>query len=254
MKRILCVILAVLLLTPAVFASGDNMKLTISQPEGEIGDTVTIVGEVKGAPACTSYRVIMTYDDTCLKITGGKSGDTVKGGQINVETSFGDKKAISALAVDVSKSFEGDTVLFTLTGEIIGKPASGNSSPLTIAHYEFFDANVKRITLDDAAVIDGSIVYPSLSQIPDDNTGSTTPDDNTGTTVPDDSTGSTTPDDNTGSEDNITGGNTSADGNTSEDGTGDNSTAGNDDPVKEEEKKESDSSLIYFAEVKSGKI
>ena len=234
MKRILCIILAVLLLIPSAYAAGENMSLTISQVQGEVGDTVTITGQVTNAPACTSFRVILTYDSACLKITGGSIGPKVKGGYINTAASFGGKKAISALSADATKSFEGDVVLFTLTAEIVGTPASGDSTALAIAHYEFFDtsANLQKVT--PATVTDGSLTYPSLKQPAggNDNTGSgdnNTGDNNTGNNNPgsgdnnnnntgDNNTGNNPGDNNTNTGDNNT---NTGDNNTN---TGDNNT------------------------------
>ncbi len=229
MKRILCIILAVLLLIPSAYAAGENMTLTISQVQGEVGDTVTITGQVTNAPACTSFRVILTYDSACLKITGGSIGPKIKGGYINTTASFGGKKAISALSADANKSFEGNVVLFTLTAEIVGTPASGDSTALTIAHYEFFDtsANLQKVT--PATVTDGSLTYPSLKQPAgggNDNTGSGDNNnpgagDNNNNNPGDNNTGNNNPgsgDNNTNTGDNNT---NTGDNNTN---TGDNNT------------------------------
>ena len=73
MKKLICFILCVLMLIPTVSAAGE-MELLVSQVSGKVGDTITIVGQVTNAPSCSSYRVIMTYDGSCLQALSGTKG------------------------------------------------------------------------------------------------------------------------------------------------------------------------------------
>ncbi|MBQ8600727.1 MAG: hypothetical protein IJ407_05065 [Clostridia bacterium] len=216
MKRILCIVLALLLLTPAVFAAESmKLELTPSVNEAEIGDKVTYVGKVTGAPSCASFRVIATYDNTCLKLLSGSAGSGIAGSiALNKNATYQGKSAIVALAASASQALIGDAELFVLEFEVIGEPTSGNTTGLTVAHQEFFNEDLKKVT---PAINAASITYPSLP-VPenppaDDNTAgednnpsgdsNTTPDsgnnttpDNGNNTTPD-SGNNTTPDNST---------------------------------------------------------
>ena len=72
MKRILSILLALLLLMPAAYADEEKMTFHLEGARGEVGDTVTVVGSVKNAPVCASFRVIMTYDEDVLEVVEGK--------------------------------------------------------------------------------------------------------------------------------------------------------------------------------------
>ncbi len=159
MKRILCVLLAILLLTPAVFAA-DPMTLSVSQVEGEVGDKVTVIGKVENAPSCASFRVILTYDNKCLKLLSGQKGSGISGNTaINTNASYQNKPAVVTLAAKASQALVGNAELFVLEFEIIGEPAGTNYTALTVAHQEFFNENLSKVT---PTVVSGKVTYPSL--------------------------------------------------------------------------------------------
>ena len=138
MKRILCLILALLLLTPAAFADED-LTFTMSSVSGKVGDTVAVVASVKNAPVCASYQVIFTYDDTVLEVVKGENVNSDGIFMINTDTSNGGKKAVNALAADADKVLEGDTDLFKVTFKIIGKPANEKGTLLEMGKNEFIE-------------------------------------------------------------------------------------------------------------------
>ena len=159
MKRILCILLAILLLTPAVFAD-NTMTLTLSQVEGEIGDKVTVVGKVENAPSCASYRVILTYDNTCLKPLSGKKGSGTSGQTaININAAHQGKSAIVAMAAKASQALIGNAELFILEFEIIGNPQGTNYTEIAVAYHEFFNEDLARVS---PTVTAGKVTYPSL--------------------------------------------------------------------------------------------
>ncbi len=147
MKRIICLILALLLLCPTAFAAGD-LKLILTAPEAEVGETVTVTVEAKGAPVTCSYKVVLTYDDTVLKPKKIKNADSSGIFMDNIKATYEGKPAVNALSVDASKAFEGDCKLFTATFELLKEPAEASGTPITVAYTEFYDYDLKALTPD----------------------------------------------------------------------------------------------------------
>ena len=81
------------------------MELLVSQVSGKVGDTITIVGQVTNAPSCSSYRVIMTYDGSCLQALSGTKGSGTSGqASVNINAQYQSKNAVVALAASTSSS------------------------------------------------------------------------------------------------------------------------------------------------------
>lgn len=146
MKRIICLILALLLLCPATYAAGD-LKLVLTATEAKVGDTATVTVEAKGAPVTCSYKVVLTYDDTVLKPKKIKNADSSGIFMDNIKATHEGKPAVNALSVDAAKAFEGDCKLFTVTFELLKEPAEAGS-PITVAYTEFYDYDLKALTPD----------------------------------------------------------------------------------------------------------
>ncbi|MBQ7096348.1 MAG: hypothetical protein IJN80_07900 [Clostridia bacterium] len=147
MKRMICLILALLLLCPATYAAGD-LKLILTATEANVGETATVTVEAKGAPVTCSYKVVLTYDDTVLKPQKVKNADSSGIFMDNIKATHEGKPAVNALSVDAAKAFEGDCKLFTVTFELLKEPADASGSPITVAYTEFYDYDLKALTPD----------------------------------------------------------------------------------------------------------
>ncbi|MBQ8893826.1 MAG: hypothetical protein IJ043_05395 [Clostridia bacterium] len=188
MKRILCLLLALVLLTPAVFAEGEDLTFRMESAYGNVGDTVTVTASVQNAPVCASYRVIFTYDTAALEVVEGKNVDTAGLFIINVNATYDGQKAVNALSADAKKVIEGDMELFTVTFKIISETEGTEGALLKIVHEEFFGADLTRMTpaIEEARIYvgdDGTAPDETPNETPDETPGETpteTPDDSTG--------------------------------------------------------------------------
>jgi len=136
-KRILCLAFTVLLLAPAVLADEGKMVFHLEGASGSVGDTVTIVGSIKNAPAIASFRVIMSYDTAVLEPVSGKKLDCSGMFLINTNATYEGKNAVNALSADAELVAEGDVNLFSVTFKIIGTPTDEKGSLIQVEHYEF---------------------------------------------------------------------------------------------------------------------
>ena len=162
MKRFICFFLILILLIPTAIAQEAPFSFSISSAVGQVGDTVTVIGSVKNAPVCASYRVYFTYDTAVLKPVEGKNIGAGGLSTVNINASYQNTPAICALAADASKVLEGDMELFSVTFKIIGEPQNG-VSPLTLRHYEFFDATPSPVTPDGMRV--GAVYTEELTEV-----------------------------------------------------------------------------------------
>lgn len=229
MKRVICFILVLLMLTPVALAAEDKMVFRLESASGQVGDTVTVTGLVENAPVCASFRVILTYDSTVLEPVEAKKLECSGLFMKNTAYTYQGKPAINVLSADANKSLEGNMKLFSVTFKIIAESPESNGSPITVAHHEFFDPSTPKPQSVYPVIEEGRIYVgddqPGASSTPDDTTGSTTtPDDTTtgdtttdNTTQNDTVTGDTTTD-NTTPDDTTTGGET-ADGESEEPST-----------------------------------
>ncbi len=197
MKRILCFIMILLLLTPAAFAAEDKMTFRVESASGKVGDTVTVTGLVENAPVCASFRVILTYDNTVLEPVSAAKLECGGLFMSNVKYTYQGKAAVNVLSADANKSLEGNMKLFSVTFKIIAESPESNGSPLTVAHQEFFDPSTPKPQQVHPVVEPGRIFVGDDKPGEDNNAGGdTTPD---GGTTPDNDTpvDGTTPDNDT---------------------------------------------------------
>ena len=164
MKRILCFILALLLLCPAAFAAED-LTFTFSKVEGKVGDTVTIVASAKGAPVACSYKLVMVYDTKVLKPIEVKKIKSKGFFMSNIDATYEGKAAVNALCADAKKAFEGDCDLFSVSFEILAAP-DGNKSVIEIPYYECYDYDLKMLNaaFDECSV---GIIKDQAAPLPD---------------------------------------------------------------------------------------
>lgn len=173
LKKIICLILALLLLCPAAFAAED-LTFTFSKAEGKVGDTVTIIASSKGAPVACSYRLVMVYDTKVLKPIEAKNIKSKGFFMSNIEATYEGKAAVNALSADAKKAFEGDCDLFSVTFEILSEPESGKSL-IEIPYYECYSADLKML---DAAFDECSVTIAKDSASDPGNEGSENQGDN----------------------------------------------------------------------------
>ncbi len=151
MKRILCIVLALMMLimmVPSALAAEDKVLFRLKGPEGacKVGETITVVGRSESAPACASFKITITYDTKVLQPLGGKIDSSVKGLSIvNHEAKYENQPAVIALAADSAKSFEGITDLFTVQFKVIGQEKDAKGSLLNVAYQEFFNTELKQL-------------------------------------------------------------------------------------------------------------
>ncbi len=146
MKRILCLILALLLLTPSVYADVTDlptMTVTLSANAVKVGDTVRVTASVKDAPICASYHIIYSYDTAVLKPIEGKNLYT--GGLFTININPKDKGTINTVAADSKKVIEGNLPIFYTDFEVIGTPAEGSGTPLKFTKLEFYTSNLEKV-------------------------------------------------------------------------------------------------------------
>lgn len=144
MKRILSILLALLLLMPAAYADEEKMTFHLEGARGEVGDTVTVVGSVKNAPVCASFRVIMTYDEDVLEVVEGKKINSGGLFIINVNATHEEQPAVNALAADASEVLRGDMELFSVTFRIRAETPD-DGTLIQVAYQEFFKADLTRV-------------------------------------------------------------------------------------------------------------
>lgn len=144
MKRILCILLTLLMLTPAVSAAGE-FTLIGGAAEGKVGETVTYTVKVENAPTCASYKIILTYDPQVLEVVEGKNAGSGGLFIVNTKAKYQEKPAINTVAADAAKVIEGTADLYSVTFKILASPNEG-TQPLEIAYQEFFTPELDKVT------------------------------------------------------------------------------------------------------------
>ena len=112
MKRIISAILILLMLVPTAFATAESPALTITVTGGnvtQVGETVTLTVQSKNAPACSSFRIFITYDDTVLECRGTNQLDADGMMMFNTESRYEGAAKVGVAAANASTSFEGST-------------------------------------------------------------------------------------------------------------------------------------------------
>ncbi len=175
MKKFVAAILILMMLIPAVSAAPDGMVFKLSGGEAAVGENVTLTATVENAPLCSSFRVFFTYDTETLEIVNGKKADVGGMFLVNKEAKYQEQPAVSALAADASKVFEGNATLFTLTFKLKKEPADGEL--IKLAYSEFFDGDMKPVS---PAFEIGKITLKTATQEPDN--GADQPAENTPST------------------------------------------------------------------------
>lgn len=165
MKKILCTILMILLLTPAVFAAGEDMTFRLSDGAGMVGDTITLIGAVENAPDTASFRVIMTYDTAVLEPVEGKKLDTKGMFTVNTKATYEGKPAVNALSVDAKQVLTGDMNLFSVTFRILSAPKNASETTVEVIYNEFFQPDLTRL---HPTIVSSKIQISSGIETPDD--------------------------------------------------------------------------------------
>lgn len=139
MKRIVCLILALLMLTPTAFADTPKMTYRLKGGEGKVGDVVKVVLSVEEAPACVAYETTLTYDPAVLQPTGDYQKMHLNGLMVvNTEADIEGKKMVKVAAVAVKGNLlEGTMDLLNISFKIIGTPEDAKGSLIDVYDYTF---------------------------------------------------------------------------------------------------------------------
>lgn len=139
MKRIVCLILALLMLTPTAFADTPEMTYRLKGGEGKVGDVVKVVLSVEEAPACVAYETTLTYDPAVLQPTGDYQKMHLNGLMVvNTEADIEGKKMVKIAAVAVKGNLlEGTMDLLNVSFRIIGTPEDAQGSLIDVYDYTF---------------------------------------------------------------------------------------------------------------------
>lgn len=140
MKRMICLILALLMLTPTAFADTDpQMTYRLKGGEGKVGDVVKVVLSVENAPACVAYDTTLMYDPAVLQPTGDYQKMHLNGMMVvNTDADVEGKKMVKIAAVAVNGNLlEGTADLLNVSFKIIGMPEDSQGSLIDVYDYTF---------------------------------------------------------------------------------------------------------------------
>ena len=170
MKRILCILLALLLLAPAAYADGDRMGYKLTAESGKVGDTVKVVVSVENAPAIISYESVFLYDPAVLKPTGTYQ-KMYMGGLMAFNPNFTSpvegKGAVKVAAIGTTGAImEGDLELYNFTFEIIGEAANEKGTLVEI-HSHSFSRNDEELSKVPALSITPCRILVDTAEVPD---------------------------------------------------------------------------------------
>ena len=143
MKRILCIILALLLLTPTAYAEDPQMIYRLNGEAGRVGDTVKLTLSVENAPAIATFETMITYDPKVLEPTGDYQKMKMNGlVVVNTEATHEGQKVIKVAAVKVLGTFiKGNMELLNISFKIIGEPTDPLGSLVDVADFSFGQDN-----------------------------------------------------------------------------------------------------------------
>lgn len=144
MKRILCLILALLMLTPTAFAdTTPEMTYRLKGGQGKVGDEVKVILSVENAPACVAYDTTLTYDPAILEPTGDYQKMYLNGLLVvNTEAEVEGKKMIKIAAVAIKDHLlEGTMDLLNISFRVIGTPEDAQGTPVNVYDYTFSQDN-----------------------------------------------------------------------------------------------------------------
>ncbi len=156
MKRIVCLILVLLMLTPTAFADTDpQMTYRLKGGEGKVGDVVKVVLSVENAPACVAYETTLTYDPAVLQPTGDYQKMYLSGLMVvNTEADIEGKKMIKVAAVAVKGNLmEGTMDLLNISFKIIGMPEDPQGSVIDVYDYTFSQDDEKLTSVDSLLMV-----------------------------------------------------------------------------------------------------
>ena len=120
-KRCLSLLSAMILcicMMPTALAAGT--EITVVQPSrtAEVGDTMTVTGEIKGNPGVAAVQFALTYDDSVLKCTGVSTGPVLDRALSATNPNAPDGAIVAAAsASELTK----DGVLATFTFRVVGE-------------------------------------------------------------------------------------------------------------------------------------
>ncbi len=176
MKRLICLMLAVLLVAlmiPSAVAEED-VVLRLEGATGNVGDTVTVAVKVENAPECVSFEFRVSYDANVLKfesgqmgedlIFGGTSGgdvwDSIYGGQTVVQS---DGYTLGGTREDPDVFYSGDATLFSMTFKIISETPEDFGSLL-----EFQQIHLGKANAQDAETVTPDLIVEDRVFVGDD--------------------------------------------------------------------------------------
>ncbi len=137
--RIVCLVLmGLMLLPPMALAEGEQPKIEISEPRGEVGDTVQVVFSAKDMPACSDMTLTVCYDKISLKPLQFQNIGIAEWVGGNVNSTYEGAPAIKVAAASLGMTgqapiFAGDTDLFSIEFEIIGSTLAQEGAMVWVA-------------------------------------------------------------------------------------------------------------------------
>ncbi len=161
MKRFVCLILALLMLTPTAFADTPAMTYRLKGGEGKVGDVVKVVLSVENAPACVAYETTLTYDPAVLQPTGDYQKMYLNGLMVvNTDANIEGKKMIKVAAVAVKGNLlEGTMDLLNVSFRIIGMPKDPKGSIIDVYDYTFSQND------DDLSPVSNPLLVPAQVKV-----------------------------------------------------------------------------------------
>lgn len=139
MKRILCIILALLLLCPTAYAEDPQMVYRLNGEPGKVGDIIKLTLSVENAPSIATFDTMITYDPEVLQPTGDYQKMEMNGLMaVNTDAIHEDQKVIKVAAVKVLGDFiKGNMSLLNISFKIIGESKDPQGSKVDVADFNF---------------------------------------------------------------------------------------------------------------------
>lgn len=161
MKRIICLILALLMLTPTAFADTARMTYCVNGGEGKIGDVIKVVLSVEDAPACIAYETSLVYDPKVLQPTGDYQKMYLNGLLVvNTDAEIEGQKMIKIAAVAITGNLlEGTMDLLNVSFKIIGTPEDARGSLIEAKDFLFSNND------DNLSAVSSLIAVPARVKV-----------------------------------------------------------------------------------------
>ena len=151
--RIVCLMLMGLLLLPPMAVAEGAPKIEISEPQGEVGETVQVVFSAKDMPACSSMEMVICYDTASLKPLGYEKKNISGLFYGNIQATHEERAAIKLTAASMgmtgqSPIFSGDAELFSIDFEIIGGTLEEQGALVELVRCDVREDNAQTSLLD----------------------------------------------------------------------------------------------------------